>query len=107
MTNAEILAMLESVTEFKGKVAYRLFKEQAPAFPYICFYEDGTDNFKADGTVYFERRIVTIELYTKIKDPTTEALLKGVLDSYGIPWDYSESYIDTEQCFLIAFEVEV
>ena len=108
MTVSEIYTLLTGITGFKDKVAYRQFKEgSAPALPFICFYVDGTDNFNADDKAYLKRQNVLIELYTDKKDPTTEALIETTLDNSGIPWDYTETYIESEQCYQITYEVEV
>ena len=108
MTVSEVFTLLNAITGFKDKVAYRQFKEgSAPALPFICFYVDDTDNFKADDQVYFKRTTFLIELYTDKKDPSTEELLETALNTAGIPWDYSESYIESESCYLITYEVEV
>lgn len=108
MTVSEMYTLLNSITEFKDKVAYRQFKEgSAPALPFICFYVDETDNFKADDQTYFKRTTFNIELMTAKKDPPTEEALETALNNAGIPWDYSESYIESESCYLITYEVEV
>lgn len=108
MTIADINTLLNNITGFRGKVTYRSFKEgSAPALPFICFYVDETDNFKADDKAYLKRQVVLIELYTKLKSPATEELVEAALDAAGIPWDYSESYIESESVYLITYEVEV
>lgn len=108
MTVQEVMSLLNSISEFNGKVAYSHFKEgSAPALPFICFYVDETDNFKADDKVYLKRQTILIELYTSTKSPSTEALVEKALDDAGIPWDYSESYIESESVYLITYEVEV
>lgn len=108
MTVKDIMTLLNSIPEFTNKVAYRQFKEgSAPALPFICFYVDETDNFKADDKAYLKRTVFLIELYTEIKSPATEELVEAALDNAGIPWDYTESYIESESCYLIKYEVEV
>ena len=108
MTLEALKDILEAIPDLRGKIVYRQFKEgSAPALPFVCFYVDNTDNFKADNTVYLPRKNVIIELYTAIKSPATEQLIETALDNAGIPWDYTESYIDSESCYLIAYNVEV
>jgi hypothetical protein len=108
MTVKDIMTLLNSIPEFTNKVAYRTFKERsAPALPFICFYVDETDNFKADDKAYLKRTTFLIELYTAIKSPATEELIEAALDNAGIPWDYTESFIDSENCYQITYEVEV
>lgn len=108
MTIADIYDLLTHIQGFSNKVTYRSFKEgSAPALPFICYYVDETDNFKADDKAYLKKQTVLIELYTAIKSPSTEELIEAALDEAGIPWDYSESYIDSESAYLITYEVEV
>lgn len=108
MTLAEFRTILTGITGFSDKVAYRTFKEgSAPALPFICFYVDETNNFKADDTAYLKKQIILVELYTATKSPSTEALIETALNEAGIPWDYSESYIESESVYLITYEVEV
>lgn len=108
MSLSDFFNILNGITEFKGKVAYRQFKEgTAPALPFVVYYVDGTDNFDADDKVYLKRQNIIVELYTATKSPSTEELIETALDNAGIPWESTESYIDTESCYLIAYNVEV
>ena len=108
MTIAQFKEILEGITDFKGKIVYRQFKEgSAPALPFVCFYVNDTDNFKADNSVHLKRQNIIVELYTATKSPATEQLIETALDNAGIPWDYTETYIDSESCYLIAYNVEV
>lgn len=108
MTIAQFKSILEEIPELKGKIVYRQFKEgSAPALPFVCFYVNDTDNFKADNKSYLKRQNIIVELYTATKSPATEQLIETALDNAGIPWDYTETYIDSESCYLIAYNVEV
>ena len=57
---------------------------ESPDPPFICYLLPGSDNFSADGRVYFRISEVRIELYTDRKDPGAEALVETVLDDAGI-----------------------
>ena len=87
-------------------VAYRAFPEEdAPDLPFICYL--CTDDYPlfADGAVYYDYDNVRVELYTAYKDPKTEALVEAALADYHRKRD--ETYIDTERCYLIIYEIEV
>lgn len=87
-------------------VAYRDFPEgEAPDLPYICYLCTDNDPLFADGTVYYDYDNVRVELYTAYKDPNTEALVEAALTDYH--WKKDETYIDTERCYLIIYEIEV
>lgn len=77
----------------------------APDFPFICYLETGTNNFMADNKVYQKITDLDIELYTREKDPATEALVEQALAE--IPWDKTEVYIDSERCYEIVYSIEI
>ena len=65
--------------------AYDHFAEgESPEPPFICYLLPGSDNFAADGRVYYKINDVNIELYTDTKDLSAEQQLEDVLDKYGI-----------------------
>ena len=108
MTLAEINNILKSIPGFDKKVAYRAFpKGKAPALPFICYMATQTNNFKADNKVYTVIQSVDIELYTRRKDVTTEALVESALDNANIVWDKYEDYITDEDMYMITYETEV
>lgn len=101
MTLNQIKALLKS-TGFP--FAYRAFKSaQNP--PFICYYETISNNFLADGKVYFAVKHIIVELYTKEKDQNTEAVLEKALASFI--WLKDESFIENEKVFKITYEFEV
>ena len=103
MTLEEIKRALESAG---FPVNYRSWPErEAPSMPYICYYVSGSDNFAADGMVYYPVNQIQVELYTELKDTEAEAALETALASFY--WNKTETYIDAEQCYQIAYEIEV
>ena len=90
--------------------AYDHFAEgESPDPPFICYLIPASDNFAADGQVYFKANEVHIELYTDKKDIDKEALVEAVLDSHGIFYDRTEVWIESERLYevLYSFETEV
>lgn len=87
-------------------VAYNAWPEgKAPALPYICFLIAYSNNFAADDVVYYPIGHYQIELYTRYKNPEVEGKVEQALSSYF--WEKTETYLDTERCFQILYEVEV
>lgn len=89
--------------------AYDHFAEgESPDPPFICYLMPDTDNFSADGRVYFRADEIHIELYTDIKDPVVEKKIEAVLDEHGIFYDRSEVWIESEKLYevLYTFELE-
>jgi hypothetical protein len=102
----EILTML---AEIGLPYAYHHFAEgESPDPPFICYLTPGSDNFAADGKVYYKIDEYHIELYTDVKSPTLEAELEAVLDAHGIFYDKTEVWIDSEKLYevLYSFETE-
>ena len=52
---------------------YHHFAEgESPKPPFICYLLPGSNNFSADGKVYYKINEVHIELYTDLKDLAVE-----------------------------------
>lgn len=108
MSLTDIYEMLDSIPEFKDKVAYHHFPVGAvPELPYIAYLARGTDNFSADNKVYAEIEDIDIELYTKYKDPATEDLIKSVLNEKGLFWNKEEVFLDSEQMYMVTFSIQI
>lgn len=103
----ELLAMLN---ETGIPFAYDHFAEgESPEPPFICYLLPQSDNFSADGRVYYKISGVHIELYTDIKDLSVEQKVEAVLDTHGIFYEKSEVWIESEKLYevLYTFEMEV
>lgn len=102
-----------SLEEFKSllkttglPVAYYAFPEKnAPTLPFICYLVAFTNNFCADGKVYEKNNCIQVELYTKKKSHETEGKVEEALSPFY--WDKTETYLETEKCFKITYELEV
>jgi hypothetical protein len=89
--------------------AYDHFAEgESPDPPFICYLFPASDNFSADGRVYFKADEVHIELYTDKKDMEAERKLENLLDQRGIFYNKSEVWIESERLYevLYIFETE-
>ena len=90
--------------------AYDHFAEgESPDPPFICYLLPGSNNFAADGKVYYKISQVNIELYTDRKDPAVEQKLEDALDAASIFYNKTEVWIDSEKLYevLYQFEMEV
>ena len=107
MTYEEINDMM---AEMGLPFAYHHFAEgESPEPPFICYLLLGSNNFSADGKVYYKINEVHIELYTDLKDLAVEQQLEDVLDEHGIFYNKSETWIESEKLYevLYTFEMEV
>ena len=105
---------IENLVEMLQKIgipfAYDHFAEgESPEPPFICYLCPGSNNFSADGKVYYKIKQVNIELYTDRKDPAVEQKLEDALDAASIFYNKTEVWIDREKLYevLYQFEMEV
>ena len=102
--------LLSILGETQIPFAYDHFAEgESPNPPFICYLLPGSNNFAADGKVYYKISQVNIELYTDRKDPAVEQKLEDALDAASIFYNKTEVWIDSEKLYevLYQFEMEV
>ena len=89
--------------------AYDHFAQgESPDPPFICFLIPASDNFGADGKVYYKFDLFNIELYTDLKDLSLERKIEEALDEASIFYNKSETWIESESLYevLYTFEME-
>ena len=102
--------LVQMFSEIGIPFAYDHFAEgESPDPPFICYLLPGSNNFAADGKVYYKISQVNIELYTDRKDPAVEQKLEDALDAASIFYNKTEVWIDSEKLYevLYQFEMEV
>lgn len=88
--------------------AYWSFPEkQAPAMPYLVYFETGSNNFGADDGVYFGPKRIAVELITKNKDTAAEAAVEAAFSAASIFWNKTETHLDDEDAYEVIYEIEV
>ena len=91
--------LLEIIEKIGFPSAYHHFAEgESPNPPFLIYILPASDNFSADGRVYFKANEVHIEIKVEV-----------VLDEYGIFYNKSEVFIESEKLYevLYIFEMEV
>ena len=100
--------LVEMLQELKIPFAYDHFAEgESPEPPFICYLLPGSNNFAADGKVYFRINQVRSELYTDSKDLAVERKVEMVLDESGIFYNKSEVWIQSEKLYEVLYSFEV
>lgn len=88
--------------------AYYQFPEGTEqACPFVCFYFESSDDFKADNTNYQKIRPLTIELYTDNKDFSLENTIESVLEVNGFVYTREETYLSSEQMYMVTYMTEI
>lgn len=92
-------------------VAYSHFveseNEPAPQPPFVVYVVVYSNNFMADNRVHKRIETVQIELYTNKKDLEAEAILEAALNENYLPYQTTETFIDSEQLFQKIYEVRL
>ena len=100
--------MLTIMTEIGLPYAYDHFAEgESPEPPFICYLTPGSDNFSADGRVYYKIGQYHIELYSDVKAPELEEQVEAVLDGHGIFYNKSEVWIESEKLYEVLYQFEI
>lgn len=100
--------LVEMLQEIKIPFAYDHFAEgESPEPPLICYLIPGSDNFAADGRVYFKLNEVRIEIYTDFKDLDLESRVESVLDGHEIFYNKSETWIQSEKLYEVMYVFEM
>ena len=88
-------------------VYYSFPEHEAPPLPYVVFYYPSNDDFGADNYNYVPIVNLNIELYTENKDFETEATVENVLESHGIFFSKTESFLDSEEMYEVLYEMQI
>ena len=100
--------LVEMLQELKIPFAYDHFAEgESPEPPFICYLIPGSNNFAADGKVYFKLNEVRIEMYTDFKDLDLESRVEGVLDGHEIFYNKSETWIQSEKLYEVMYSFDM
>lgn len=109
MTYKEVADMIQAIGV---PFAYDHFEEgtpehPAPDPPFICFYYEGSNDLSADNTNYARIRPLTVELYTDNKDFELEETVENALNTAGLVYSRSESYISSERLYMVVYTTEI
>ena len=105
MTYKEVATMINSIGI---PYAYYQFPEgTGQACPFICFFFSDSNDLAAENTNYQKIRTLNVELYTDNKDFALEETVETVLNSNGLVYDRSESYLDSERMFMVVYTTDI
>lgn len=106
ITIAEMDTLLKSVNGFANKVAYYEWPiNEAPALPFVCYFSPSETAFAADNTNYYSTPRFAVELYSKTRDLTTEALFEAKFKENKIYFTKEAEYLTDERCWVTVFSI--
>jgi hypothetical protein len=92
-------------------VAYSHFvateQNPAPDPPFIIYLVAYSSNLMADNKVFKKIDIAQVELYTKKKDLSVEKVLEDLFEQNDIPWDATDTWIESEKLYQRIYEIGV
>lgn len=101
----ELYALLQTTNI---PVVYRAWTGQdVPPLPWLCYLETNSDNFGADNVVYSSAQEILVELYSAQKSPELEDRVEAVLTGAEIYWEKTETYIESQRCYQVAYDITV
>jgi hypothetical protein len=98
--------LAQILSETGVPVARNSFLQPKPP-PYIVYVFSHSNNYTADSMVYLKRDNYQVELYTEKKDIALEEKLEGIFDSYGLVYDKTETYLQSEQLLEVIYEIQM
>lgn len=85
------------------KIAHDSFST-AQQLPFLCWTDEGSDDFYADNLNYLDKTSYNLELYTKTKSKATEKQITDILKGLGVSYSRNPTqWIADEQCFATVF----
>ena len=103
MTIQELRITLETL---ELPIAYHAFPEgETTPLPFIVYFEEDENNFKADNSNYFDTHNMVVELYSDQRDIDLENRLKEILKAYE--YEASYDYISEERMYMASFSFTI
>lgn len=81
--------------------------EKVPDLPYIAYLFSYNRSLMADDTNLLDVGIFQVELYTDKKDLVNEKKVEDKLKELYLPYQKTETRLDTERMFQIVYEIEL
>ncbi len=100
--------LIEIMEEMGLPFAYDHFAQgESPDPPFLVFLIPSSDNFAADGRIYYRIDQIHIELYTDEKNPEKERQVESVLDRHSIFYGKTEYWIESERLYEVLYQFEM
>ena len=89
--------------------SYNIFPtdENAPSFPYITAFVTDGNGFQADNGNFVDFMNLSLVLFTKTKDPSSEDKVRSVLKSLNLGYTWTENYSPDERIYAITYNFQM
>ena len=106
MSIEQMRAILEGVQGFAEKVTYWEWPiGESPSLPFVCFFTNEDAEFAADNVTYYARPRFSVELYSKYRDPSLEALFEEAFRANDLFYSKEAVYLTDERCWETVYTV--
>lgn len=72
--------------------------------PYLVYIVADNQNTPADNKVWYTAPQIQLELYTNLKNETTEGTVEAILDSVPFFYTKAEGYLPDEQMYMVTYQ---
>lgn len=105
-----MIKITDIITAIKGagfKIAFDSFSTPQ-ALPFLCYTDQGSNDFYADNENYTNSTVYDLELYTSKKSKATENQITGILKGLGIAYSRNPTtFISEENCYSTVYTFEL
>lgn len=106
MSIEQMRAILEGVQGFAEKVTYWEWPiGESPALPFVCFFTNEDEEFAADNVTYYARPRFSVELYSKYRVPSLEALFEEAFRASDLFYTKEAVYLTDERCWETVYTI--
>lgn len=106
MSIEQMRAILEGVQGFAQKVTYWKWPiGESPSLPFVCFFTNEDAEFAADNVTYYARPRFSVELYSKYRDQSLEALFEEAFRANDLFYTKEAVYLTDERCWETVYTI--
>ncbi|WP_312047987.1 hypothetical protein [Anaerotignum sp.] len=84
---------------------YQTNKSVSP--PYVVYLRDGASARGSDDKNLIKKESYIVELYTTMQDSKSQGKIEAVLDNAGVHYTTTESYLEDESLYMVAFYFDI
>lgn len=103
MLQSELYKLLSET----GLPVYYYEADENPSLPYIVYFTDNTAAWGADERNYLRKDSYIVEFYSANKNFENQKKIETALDKAGINYSATETHIEEEKMYMVAFTFEI